>query len=57
MIRKLKPDDVKGIKDILNRTDNFQEEEIEVAMELVQIAISDPEQKDYNIFIYESILC
>ena len=53
MIRKLKPDDVKGIKDILNRTDNFQEEEIEVAMELVQIAISDPEQKDYNIFVYE----
>jgi ribosomal protein S18 acetylase RimI-like enzyme len=53
MIRKLKPDDVRGIEDILNRTDNFKKEEMKVAMELVQIAASDPEQNDYNIFVYE----
>lgn len=53
MVRKLKSDDVKVIEDMLNRTDNFQEEEIKVAMELVHIAASNPEQKDYNIFVYE----
>ena len=53
MIRRLKPDDVKSIEAILKETKNFKEEEIKVAMELVMIVATNPEQQDYNIFIYE----
>ena len=53
MIRRLKPADRKIIEEILNKIPNFHEEEIRVAMELVNIAASDQEQKDYNLFIYE----
>ena len=53
MIRRLKPADRKIIEGILNKIPNFHEEEIRVAMELVNIAASDQEQKDYNLFIYE----
>ena len=53
MIRKLKPDDVKTIETILKNIDNFNDEEVSVAMELVNTAASDAEQTDYNVFIYE----
>ena len=53
MIRKLKPYDVTSIEAILRKTENFREEDINVAMELVRISASDPEQRDYNIFVYE----
>ena len=53
MIRRLRPADKKIIEEILNKIPNFHEEEIRVAMELVNIATSDQEQKDYNLFIYE----
>ena len=53
MIRRLKPADTKIIEEILKKIPNFHEEEIRVAMELVNIAASDQEQKDYNLFIYE----
>ena len=53
MIRRLKPDDVKSIEAILKETKNFKEEEIKVAMELVMIVTTNPEQQDYNIFVYE----
>lgn len=53
MIRRLKQADVKMIEDILNKTPNFNEEEIRVAMELVNIAASNPMQTDYNLFVYE----
>ncbi len=54
MIRRLKPDDAGRIKILLNKIDNFSENEIEIAMELVNIAASNPEQTDYNIFVYEA---
>ncbi len=53
MIRRLKPDDAKIIEGILNSTPNFNDEEIKVAMELVNIAATNPMQTDYNLFIYE----
>lgn len=53
MIRKIKQADAKIIEDMLKRIPNFNENEIEVAMELVNIAANNPEQKDYNIFVYE----
>ncbi|MCZ6703103.1 MAG: GNAT family N-acetyltransferase [Ignavibacteria bacterium] len=53
MIRKLKPDDVPEIESILRKIKNFSEEEVNVAMELVNAAVSDPNQKDYNVFVYE----
>jgi len=53
MIRKLKPDDVPEIESILRKIKNFSEEEVNVAMELVNAAASDPNQTDYNVFVYQ----
>jgi len=53
MIRRLKQADVNMIESILNKTPNFNDEEIRVAMELVNIAASNPMQTDYNLFVYE----
>jgi len=52
MIRKLKPDDASVIETILKKVGSFGEEEIKVAMELVNLAVSNPEQTDYNVFVY-----
>lgn len=54
MIRRLRPDDVGRIEKILNKIPNFSEDEINVAMELVNVAASDAGQTDYNIFVYEA---
>lgn len=51
MIRRLKPDDRAKIGSILERTENFTAEEISVALELLDICISDKSQKDYEIFV------
>ncbi|MCH9028660.1 MAG: GNAT family N-acetyltransferase [Bacteroidetes bacterium] len=53
MILKLNPDDVPEIESILRKIKNFSEEEVNVAMELVNAAASDPNQTDYNVFVYE----
>jgi len=53
MIRKLKPDDIKKIETILKNIDNFNDDEVCVAMELVNAAAADAEQTDYNVFVYE----
>lgn len=53
MIRRLKPDDVKVIENILNTIPNFNSEEIKVAMELVSISATNEKQIDYNLFVYE----
>jgi aminoglycoside 6'-N-acetyltransferase I len=41
------------IENILKSIPNFTENEISVAMELVNIAASNEQQMDYNIFVYE----
>lgn len=53
MIRKIKQVDVGKIERILNKIPIFSEAEVKVGMELVDIAASDIEQTDYNVFVYE----
>ncbi|MCX7834417.1 MAG: GNAT family N-acetyltransferase [Ignavibacteria bacterium] len=53
MIRKLKKEDREKIETILRDTNNFNENEIAVAMELVDIYLNNAEQKDYEIFVDE----
>lgn len=53
MIRKLIHSDREKINNILTDTNNFNEEEIKIALELIDIYINDKEQKDYEIFTDE----
>lgn len=51
MIRKLVEADRDKIREILIDTNNFNEEEINIALELIKICINDETQKDYEIFV------
>lgn len=51
MIRKLLNTDRNVIEKILVDTKNFNSDEIKIAMELIDVYINDPEQKDYEIFV------
>lgn len=51
MIKKLRAKDREKIKNILFETNNFNEEEIRVALELIDIYINNKDQKDYEIFV------
>lgn len=53
MIRKIKRSDEVEIEEMLSRIPNFNEEEIKVAMELVNISVMNPHQDDYHIYVYE----
>lgn len=53
MIRKAKQSDIKPIENMLHRIPNFNSTEVEVAMELVNIACSNSLQNDYHIFVRE----
>jgi len=53
MIRKIKQADVSGIEKILKKIPTFTKAEVDVAMELVNIAANNPLQEDYHIFVYE----
>jgi ribosomal protein S18 acetylase RimI-like enzyme len=50
IIRPLKEKDRPEIEDILRRTKVFSEEEILVALELIDIYLTDKKQKDYDIY-------
>lgn len=54
MIRKVKQGDVETIEKILKKISHFTENEVSVAMELVNIAVNNKTQTDYNVFVYES---
>lgn len=54
MIRKIKQADVKQLESMLNRISTFNKQEVEVAMELINITAFNTEQNDYNIFVYEN---
>ncbi len=49
-IRCLRREDQESIKNILAATEMFSAEEIEIAVELIQIYLDDPKQKDYELF-------
>lgn len=53
MIRRLKQADVGQLEKILLNISAFNEKEVEVAMELINITAFNPDQKDYNIFVFE----
>ncbi len=53
MIRRLKQADVDQIERILKKISAFNEQEVEIAMELINITAFNPEQKDYHIFVHE----
>jgi len=51
MIRTLKAQDREAIKKMLIDTQNFNDSEIDIAMELVDAYIDNEEQEDYEIFV------
>lgn len=53
MIRELKQADVDQLEKILKKISTFNEKEVEVAMELINITAFNTEQSDYNIFVYD----
>ena len=52
MIRKLIKEDRDLIKQLLLDTGNFNDEEIEVALELIDVYLDDAKQNDYIIYSY-----
>jgi len=53
MIRRVRQSDAEPIEKILKKISQFTANEIEVAMELVNIAINNKNQTDYNVFVFE----
>ena len=53
MIRKLKQADVPIIEKFLGKVKAFSKNEVGIAMELVNISAKNPEQTDYNVFVYQ----
>ncbi|MBS1514868.1 MAG: GNAT family N-acetyltransferase [Bacteroidetes bacterium] len=51
MIRELIQDDREKIKNILTDTNNFNDDEITIALELLDVYLNNPGQKDYEIFV------
>jgi ribosomal protein S18 acetylase RimI-like enzyme len=53
MIRNLQPGDRSAIERMVRETGVFIEEEVAVAVELVDAALNDPKQTDYYFFVYD----
>lgn len=53
IIRPLQHEDREPIHRLLLETDVFTREEIEIALELMDIALNRPEQTDYIVYTYE----
>lgn len=54
MIRKLRKADRTKLRKILIDTNHFNKEEIKVAVELIDVYLNNPRQKDYIIYVYET---
>jgi ribosomal protein S18 acetylase RimI-like enzyme len=54
MIRKLIQSDRDKIQRILTDTKHFNDDEIKVAIELIDVYLNDEKQTDYIIYVYES---
>lgn len=54
MIRRLQSNDRGKLVSIVNSTSNFTDEEKSVAVELIDEALSKPEEDYYNLFVYEN---
>ncbi len=53
MIRKIKQSDREFIFNMLHRIKEFNNDDVQVAMELVDTALINPQQTDYNFFVYD----
>ena len=51
MIRALRSEDRASVIDLVRATGNFNEAEVAIAKELIDIAVEQPTQKDYNAFV------
>ncbi len=54
MIRKLIYDDREKIRGILTDTQHFNDDEIKVAIELIDVYLNDAKQTDYIIYVIEN---
>jgi ribosomal protein S18 acetylase RimI-like enzyme len=52
-IREMKKEDRERLKEILFNTENFSMEEKQIGLELIDIALNNPEQKDYYFKVAE----
>jgi ribosomal protein S18 acetylase RimI-like enzyme len=52
-IRSLRRDDREPIRGLLVETDVFTDEEVAIALELIDIVLEKPDQKDYVIYVYD----
>lgn len=53
MLRELRADDLPELQGILKATEAFTAAEVEVAMELLEIVVGQPEQRDYEVAVAE----
>ena len=53
MLRELRADDLAGLEQILAATGAFTPAEVAVAMELLEIVVNQPEQRDYEVAVAE----
>ncbi len=51
-VRKTERQDFEPIRSIVIATGVFSEEEVDIAVELLEIYLNDPDQKDYEMFTY-----
>jgi len=52
LIRELIKKDRKNLRSIIVDTNHFNEDEVDVAMELIDASLKDPKQKDYIVKVY-----
>lgn len=52
VVRKTERQDFETIRSIVTATEVFTKEEIEIAVELLEIFLNDPTQQDYEMFSY-----
>lgn len=55
MLRELQADDLLELQRILTATEAFTTAEVEVAMELLEIVINQPQQSDYEVAVAEAL--
>lgn len=53
MICRLKQDQRQAIIKLLTSTEMFNEKDLAIAMEVTDVYLNNPDQKDYNYYIYE----
>lgn len=52
IVRRTERQDAAAIRTIVTETGVFSTEEIDIAVELLEIFLNDPDQKDYELFSY-----